>query len=70
MHIRYVCHIINLLVADGLKVLSSFISAIRNAVCYVRFSPARLQKFEEVAKNEEIESSPGVAAVPGARSAG
>ncbi|KAM6545744.1 hypothetical protein CsatB_026480 [Cannabis sativa] len=56
LHMRCVCHIINLIVGDGLKDVHTSISSIRNAVRYVRSSPARLQKFKEYVAEENIES--------------
>ena len=54
---RCVCNIINLIVSDGLQELDSSISAIRNAVRYVRSSPARLRRFKECVRDEEVEST-------------
>ena len=42
MHQQYVAHILNLIVTEGLKELHSSVAAVRNAVRYVRLSPARL----------------------------
>ncbi|XP_060957925.1 zinc finger BED domain-containing protein RICESLEEPER 2-like [Cannabis sativa] len=56
LHMRCVCHIINLIVGDGLKDVHTSISSIRNVVRYVRSSPARLQKFKEYVADENIES--------------
>ena len=55
-HVRCSAHILNLIVCDGLKELSYSISSIRNAVRYVRSSPARLKRFKEACKDEHIES--------------
>ena len=57
LHIRCACHILNLVVTDGLKELAPSIASIRAAVRYVRSSPTRLAKFKEVAENEQIISS-------------
>lgn len=57
LHMRCVCHILNLVVGDGLDELHSSISAIRNAVRYCRSSPARLTRFKECAKEENIQSN-------------
>ena len=53
---RCCCHIINLVVGDGLKDLHSSICSIRNAVRYVRSSATRLRRFKECAKEENIQS--------------
>ncbi|XP_060672818.1 zinc finger BED domain-containing protein RICESLEEPER 2-like [Ziziphus jujuba] len=44
-------------VLDGLREAHDSIASIRNAVRYVRSSPARLQKFKEYAAQEKIESN-------------
>ncbi|KAK4349183.1 hypothetical protein RND71_031938 [Anisodus tanguticus] len=49
LHMRCVAHILNLVVRDGLKDLDSSIVKIRGSVRYVRYSPARLQKFKACA---------------------
>ncbi|KAH9792650.1 BED-type domain-containing protein [Citrus sinensis] len=54
MHVRCSAHIINLIVQDGLSQVSHSIASIRNAVKYVRSSPARLQKFKTCVDREKI----------------
>ena len=56
LHMRCCAHILNLIVSDGLKELNESISSIRNAVRYVRSSPARLKRFKEACKDVNIES--------------
>ncbi|XP_058741187.1 zinc finger BED domain-containing protein RICESLEEPER 2-like [Vicia villosa] len=46
-HMRCCAHILNLVVRDGLKVASTLISSVRNAIRYVRSSPHRALKFNE-----------------------
>ena len=53
---RYVFHIINLVVVDGLKDMHNSVVSIRNAARYVRFSPAHLNRFKECVEEENIES--------------
>ncbi|XP_062100449.1 zinc finger BED domain-containing protein RICESLEEPER 2-like [Humulus lupulus] len=53
---RCYAHILNLVVSDGLKEMSYAISSIRNAVRYVRSSPARLKRFKEACKDVNVES--------------
>ncbi|XP_060959777.1 zinc finger BED domain-containing protein RICESLEEPER 2-like [Cannabis sativa] len=55
-HMRCSAHILNLIVSDGLKELNEAISSIRNAVRYVRSSPARLKRFKESCTDVNIES--------------
>ena len=44
---RCIAHILNLIVNDGLKDVSVFIKKVRDAVRYIKNSPARLRKFKE-----------------------
>ncbi|KAA0056378.1 putative transposase [Cucumis melo var. makuwa] len=52
IHIRCSAHILNLIVSDALKDLHVSIIRIRNAVKYVRSSPAGLQIFKDFAKED------------------
>ncbi|KAH9657541.1 BED-type domain-containing protein [Citrus sinensis] len=54
MHVRCSVHIINLIVQDGLSQVNQSIASIRNAVKYVRSSPARLQKVKTHVDREKI----------------
>ncbi|CAA0806967.1 Unknown protein [Striga hermonthica] len=53
LHMRGACHIINLIVKDGMKELVDSIEAIRNCVKYIHSSSARLDKFREYAALEK-----------------
>ncbi|GAB2281627.1 hypothetical protein Dimus_039485 [Dionaea muscipula] len=55
LHLRSACHILNLIVKDGLNELKSSIKAIRNAVAWIHSSPSRLQKFRDFAFLEDFE---------------
>lgn len=56
LHMRCVAHILNLIVTNGLKDSTDSIARVRGVVRYVRQSPARWSKFQEVAILENIES--------------
>ena len=56
IHLRCCAHILNLVVKDGLKDQHVSITRIRNAVRYVRSSPARLAKFKNCVEREKIKS--------------
>ena len=47
LHVRCFAHILNLVVQDGLKEHNESVIKIRNAVRYVRSSPARLDVFKK-----------------------
>ena len=46
---RCIAHILNLVVNEGLKEAGSSVKRVREAVRYIRNSPARLHKFREFA---------------------
>ena len=56
LHLRCVAHVLNLIVKVGLGVFNESIVRVRNAVKYVRYSPAREALFMECAKYEKIET--------------
>ena len=47
VHMRCIAHILNLVVTKGLKEANASVKWVREAVRYVRNSPARLAKFKE-----------------------
>lgn len=55
LHMRCIAHIINLVVVDGLKMMSDSVARIRRAISYVRQSPARFQKFKACVLVENIQ---------------
>ncbi|KAF7151268.1 hypothetical protein RHSIM_Rhsim02G0026300 [Rhododendron simsii] len=48
LHIRCVCHVINLVVQDGLKHITPQIKKIRDAVLFIATSPSRQQEFDKL----------------------
>ena len=50
-HIRCVAHILNLIVQDGLKVVSDALHKIRQSVAYVRVTESRTLLFSECVRN-------------------
>lgn len=56
MHVRCIAHSLNLIVKKGLSDLYVSVSRVRGAVKFVRQSPARLQKFKDLAKAENVDS--------------
>ncbi|KAF2314886.1 hypothetical protein GH714_037065 [Hevea brasiliensis] len=53
LHMRCMAHIVNLVVMDGLKDVGESVLKVRNAVRYIRSSPARLKKFKEYVEYEK-----------------
>ncbi|KAL4582337.1 hypothetical protein LXL04_006884 [Taraxacum kok-saghyz] len=56
LHLRCCAHIINLVVRDGLEEQFDSFTRIRNAVTYVRSSPARYKSFEDCIARVEVKS--------------
>ncbi|CAI0421282.1 unnamed protein product [Linum tenue] len=54
LHLRCSAHILNLILQEGMKELDDSVIKIRNAVRYVRSSPARLLIFKRCIEMEEI----------------
>lgn len=51
---RCIAHIINLVVREGIKEVELSVKRVRNAVRYIRQSPARMRKFKECCAHEKI----------------
>ncbi|KNA11902.1 hypothetical protein SOVF_130440 [Spinacia oleracea] len=56
LHMRCVAHIINLVVSDGMKTVNDSIIRVRQAVRFIKQSPARLQRFKKCVEDEKIMS--------------
>ena len=56
LHMRCVAHIVNLVVQDGLKIMSHPVQRIRNAVKYVRSSTARMNSFKKCVTISKVTS--------------
>ncbi|KAH0771726.1 hypothetical protein KY290_015707 [Solanum tuberosum] len=54
LHIRCMAHIVNLIVQDGTKEANVCIERVRQAVRYIRQSPARWKKFQECCEDENL----------------
>ncbi|XP_057973894.1 zinc finger BED domain-containing protein RICESLEEPER 2-like [Malania oleifera] len=55
LHMRCIAHIINLVVQDGLKEMGDSVACVRDAVRYVRHSPARLNNFKRCVEVKKVE---------------
>lgn len=56
LHMRCCAHILNLIVKDGMEVISGAIERIRDSVVFWTASPARIEKFEDAARQLHVES--------------
>ncbi|XP_073032144.1 zinc finger BED domain-containing protein RICESLEEPER 2-like isoform X2 [Primulina eburnea] len=56
LHVRCVAHIINLIVQDGLKEVGDSVRRVRQAIRYIRQSPARIKRFKDCCEIEKITS--------------
>uniref|UniRef100_A0A3Q7I4T0 BED-type domain-containing protein n=1 Tax=Solanum lycopersicum TaxID=4081 RepID=A0A3Q7I4T0_SOLLC len=54
LHISCMAHIVNLIVQDGTKEANVSIERVRQAVRYIRQSPARWKKFQEYCEDENL----------------
>lgn len=57
LHMRCIAHVIALVVQDGLKAINPSVIKVRDAVRFIRHSPARLARFKECCERENIESN-------------
>ena len=56
LHMRCIAHVINLVVVDGLKDVNPSVKRVRDAIRYIKSSPARLSKFKECIDWEGIQN--------------
>ncbi|WOL06198.1 zinc finger BED domain-containing protein RICESLEEPER 2-like [Canna indica] len=56
-HVRCCAHILNIMVQDGLVVIHEIISKVRESVKYIKGSPARLHKFNEIARQLQLSTT-------------
>ncbi|KAH0738396.1 hypothetical protein KY290_037101, partial [Solanum tuberosum] len=64
LHIRCMAHIVNLIVHDGTKEANVCINRVRQAVRYIRQSPARWKKFQKCCENENLAKKSSCLDVP------
>ncbi|XP_024963216.1 zinc finger BED domain-containing protein RICESLEEPER 2-like [Cynara cardunculus var. scolymus] len=55
IHMRYIAHILNLVVQDGLKLADTSVKKIKDCIRWVKGSPSRLKKFRELVELLEVE---------------
>lgn len=55
LHMRCCAHILNLIVKDGLEIISDVIEKVRDSVIYWIASPSRVEKFEEAVRQMPID---------------
>lgn len=56
LHVRCLAHILNIIVKSGLRMMDKSVASIRNAVRYVRSSPARLDVFRQCVEILKLDS--------------
>ncbi|KAH0658265.1 hypothetical protein KY289_027013 [Solanum tuberosum] len=65
LHVRCMEHILNLIMQDGLKEIGKSVKLVRQAVKYIKQSPARIRKFKECCESQLITCEDGTSAKDG-----
>ena len=59
-HMRCLCHILNLVAQDGLKVIASSVQNIRATIVIVKNSPLQWEEFQKCAVESDLNNKSGL----------
>ncbi|XP_050225706.2 zinc finger BED domain-containing protein RICESLEEPER 2-like [Mercurialis annua] len=54
LHMRCIAHVLNLVVSDGLKEMNLSVKKVRDCIRYIRNSPSRLKRFNDLAAEANL----------------